>query len=200
MRGQVIGKLSRKNLSVYQNTLPVHSMRVSMNSGSNRKIIALILISAGVLALIAGHLVGDIFYSTSSRRICYRIRISQESRIWLEVRLYGRVGDRGVYSCPCFRLTSGGESLRVWYDSIEGGFPAVGLINNGDRVIVTGTFTRLVPSEESTSPYPSETGPLDPYAGVQEKPGVQEHFSIQRIEKLYRYYLDIPVLYVSHLS
>ncbi|MDI6877617.1 MAG: hypothetical protein QMC96_12710 [Methanomicrobiales archaeon] len=136
------------------------------------------------MVLIAGHIACDIF-TVSPPEGTVTVSEFLNSPVYdSEVRLSGRVGDRGVYSCPCFRLASGGESLMVWYDSIEGGFPAVGLINNGDRVIVTGTFTRLIPSEKSTSLYPSETRPLDPHLEVKENPRVQEHFSIKCIEKV----------------
>ena len=61
-----------------------------------------------------------------------------------EVKIYGEVGLLGELNCPCFELTSGGQTVQVWYDlmvendgterpgvSVEG-------ISNGDRIIVTG--------------------------------------------------------------
>jgi hypothetical protein len=61
-----------------------------------------------------------------------------------EVSIYGEVSALGELLCPCFMLTSGGETVDVWYDlmSEEPGTlrPAVSVegIENGDRVVVTG--------------------------------------------------------------
>lgn len=61
-----------------------------------------------------------------------------------KITIYGKVSLLGEVLCPCFELTSGGETLIVWYDlmveddgtqrppvSVEG-------IKNGDQVIITG--------------------------------------------------------------
>ena len=60
-----------------------------------------------------------------------------------QVSIYGRVSLLGELRCPCFELTSDGETILVWYArsvdddkgmtiiSIEG-------IENGDQVTVTG--------------------------------------------------------------
>ncbi len=61
-----------------------------------------------------------------------------------EVRIYGRVKSLGELFCPCFKLTSGGGEVLVWYDLMvinnETERPPVSVegINNGDWVIVTG--------------------------------------------------------------
>jgi len=67
-----------------------------------------------------------------------------------EVTIHGKVSLLGEVRCPCFELTSGGETVFVWYDlmleddgtqrppaSVEG-------IENGDWIIITG---ELRPSE-----------------------------------------------------
>jgi hypothetical protein len=61
-----------------------------------------------------------------------------------EVRIYGRVNSLGELFCPCFKLTSGGGEILVWYDLMvvdnETERPPVSVegIDNGDWVIVTG--------------------------------------------------------------
>jgi hypothetical protein len=57
-----------------------------------------------------------------------------------EVTIYGRVSLLGEIRCPCFELTSGGETVQVWYAWYEDGWPAVSVerMQNGDQVIVTG--------------------------------------------------------------
>ena len=61
-----------------------------------------------------------------------------------EVKVYGRVKDLGKIQCLCFFLTSGGESVQVWYDMMVENDgterPAVSVegIRNGDKVIVIG--------------------------------------------------------------
>jgi len=61
-----------------------------------------------------------------------------------EVTVIGTVGLLGELLCPCFELTSGGETMQVWYglmvenDGTERPSFDVGQISNGDRIIVTG--------------------------------------------------------------
>ena len=61
-----------------------------------------------------------------------------------EVKTYGKVIGLGELACSCFYLSSGGESVLVWYDTmIENDDtlrPPVNVqgINNGDKIIVTG--------------------------------------------------------------
>lgn len=61
-----------------------------------------------------------------------------------EVTVYGRVSVLGELLCPCFELTSGGETVLVWYDLMveDDGTerPAVSVegLENGDWVLVTG--------------------------------------------------------------
>lgn len=61
-----------------------------------------------------------------------------------EVTIFGTVGLLGELNCPCFELTSGGQTVMVWYDlMVENDGtqrPTVNVvgINNGDRIIVTG--------------------------------------------------------------
>ena len=61
-----------------------------------------------------------------------------------EVKIYGDVSGLGELACLCFFLTSGGESIQVWYDTMvenDGSVrPAVNVqgIQNGDKVIVVG--------------------------------------------------------------
>jgi hypothetical protein len=61
-----------------------------------------------------------------------------------EVTIYGKVTLLGELDCPCFELTSGGETVSVWYDLMveDDGTqrPAVSVegIENGDWVTVTG--------------------------------------------------------------
>jgi hypothetical protein len=67
-----------------------------------------------------------------------------------EVTIYGQVSALGELFCPCFALTSGGESVDVWYDLMSEGpgteWPAVNVegIDNGDQVVVVG---QLRPSD-----------------------------------------------------
>lgn len=57
-----------------------------------------------------------------------------------KVTIYGQVSQLGEIKCPCFELTSGGESVIVWYAWYEDEWPTVSVegIENGDQVIVTG--------------------------------------------------------------
>jgi len=60
------------------------------------------------------------------------------------VAVVGTVSELGELFCSCFRLTSGGQSVQVWYDTMTSDdgrqWPAVSVegISNGDEVIVTG--------------------------------------------------------------
>jgi len=62
----------------------------------------------------------------------------------IEIQIHGEVGLLGELFCPCFELTSDGQTLQVWYDlMVENDGtekPAVDVegIKNGDKVIVTG--------------------------------------------------------------
>lgn len=62
----------------------------------------------------------------------------------IEVKIYGEVGLLGELFCPCFELTSDGETVQVWYDlmvedsGIEWAPVSVEGIENGDWVIVAG--------------------------------------------------------------
>jgi hypothetical protein len=64
------------------------------------------------------------------------------------VTLEGTVGLLGELFCPCFELTSGGETVMVWYglmvedDGTEKPTVSVEGIENGDQVIVTGELKR----------------------------------------------------------
>ena len=61
-----------------------------------------------------------------------------------EMLIHGEVSLLGELFCPCFELTSDGQTLQIWYDiMVENDGterPAVDVreIKNGDRVIVTG--------------------------------------------------------------
>jgi hypothetical protein len=61
-----------------------------------------------------------------------------------EVTVYGQVALLGELLCPCFELSSGGETVQVWYDLMvdDDGTerPAVSVegIENGDWVLVSG--------------------------------------------------------------
>ena len=61
-----------------------------------------------------------------------------------ELKIEGSVSLLGELFCPCFELTSGGETLMVYYglmvedDSTERISVSVEGIENGDYVIVTG--------------------------------------------------------------
>jgi hypothetical protein len=61
-----------------------------------------------------------------------------------EVQVYGKVDALGELLCPCFTLTSGGETIEVWYglmvedDGTERPAVSVEGIENGDTVVVTG--------------------------------------------------------------
>jgi hypothetical protein len=62
----------------------------------------------------------------------------------VEVAVYGQVSLLGELFCPCFELSSGGQTLEVWYDLMtydDGAtWPPVRVdgIANGDWVTVTG--------------------------------------------------------------
>jgi len=64
------------------------------------------------------------------------------------VALQGKVSMLGEVLCTCFELSSGGNSVRVWYDTMieDDGteWPAVSVdhISNGDEVIVTGKLQK----------------------------------------------------------
>lgn len=61
-----------------------------------------------------------------------------------ELSVYGRVSLLGELFCPCFELTSEGETVQVWYglmvedDGRERPSVSVEGIENGDWVVVTG--------------------------------------------------------------
>jgi hypothetical protein len=61
-----------------------------------------------------------------------------------EVTVYGTVSSLGEVFCPCFELSSGGETIWVWYDLMveddgtERPSVSVERIENGDQVVVTG--------------------------------------------------------------
>jgi hypothetical protein len=61
-----------------------------------------------------------------------------------DVRIHGEVSLLGELLCPCFELTSGGETVHVWYglmvedDGTERPAVSVEGIENGDTVVVTG--------------------------------------------------------------
>lgn len=57
-----------------------------------------------------------------------------------EMKIYGQVSQLGEIKCPCFELTSGGESVMIWYAWYEDDLSRVSVegIENGDLVIVTG--------------------------------------------------------------
>jgi hypothetical protein len=67
-----------------------------------------------------------------------------DPRYEAEVRVYGQVSALGELLCPCFMLSSGGETLDVWYglmvedDGTERPPVSVEGIENGDWVVVTG--------------------------------------------------------------
>ena len=61
-----------------------------------------------------------------------------------QVKIYGEVKALGELACYCFFVSSGGESVQVWHDTMvenDGTVrPAVSVerIKNGDRIIVLG--------------------------------------------------------------
>lgn len=65
-----------------------------------------------------------------------------------EISLHGKVSELGELVCTCFKLTSGGDSITVWYDSMveDDGtrWPSVSVegIKNGDLVVVVGELKR----------------------------------------------------------
>lgn len=65
-----------------------------------------------------------------------------------EVRIYGKVSLLGESKSPYFELTSGGEKVKIWYDSMieDDGKKRTALsvkgIKNGDRVVVTGEIKK----------------------------------------------------------
>ncbi|UCG83590.1 MAG: hypothetical protein JSW38_01870 [Dehalococcoidia bacterium] len=88
-----------------------------------------------------------------------------------EVTIYGTVSLLGEVRCPCFELTSGGETLIVWYNlmveddgtqrppvSVEG-------IENGDRIIITGELRPTegqLPSRTFWASDIKRSGPVEP--------------------------------------
>ena len=74
--------------------------------------------------------------------------LSREPVYEAEVKVYGQVSLLGELFCPCFELSSDGETLNVWYDLMVAGDgtvrPAVSVdgIDNGDWVVVTGELQR----------------------------------------------------------
>jgi hypothetical protein len=63
-----------------------------------------------------------------------------------EVRITGTVSLLGELFCPCFRLSSGGQNLEVWYalmvEDNGTAWPEVSMegIENGDSLIITGVL------------------------------------------------------------
>jgi len=63
-----------------------------------------------------------------------------------EITIYGKVSLLNELFCPCFALTSNGETVQVWYDLMvendDAERPSVSVegVSNGDTVIVTGEF------------------------------------------------------------
>ena len=61
-----------------------------------------------------------------------------------EVTIYGKVSDLGELLCTCFILSSGGQSIHVWYDTMvenDGTVrPKVDVMeySNGDELVVIG--------------------------------------------------------------
>ena len=61
-----------------------------------------------------------------------------------EVTIYGEVSLLGELFCPCFELTSGGETVMVWYDLMveDDGTerPAIHVedVRNGSQIMVVG--------------------------------------------------------------
>ena len=60
------------------------------------------------------------------------------------VRIHGEVGGYSEVACRCFGLTSGGETIIVWYDTMVENDGTIRPpankheFDNGDRVIVIG--------------------------------------------------------------
>lgn len=87
-----------------------------------------------------------------------------------EVIIYGQVSLLGELFCPCFALTSGGQTVMVWYDlMVEDGAtqrPPVSVegIENGDWVVVTGELRPShgqVPSDTFWASNIEELEPVD---------------------------------------
>lgn len=88
-----------------------------------------------------------------------------------EVTLYGIVSLLGEVLCPCFELTSGGETLTVWYNSMiedDGtGRPPVSVdgIDNGDQVTITGELRPTggqLPTATFWASNINKSGPVEP--------------------------------------
>lgn len=68
------------------------------------------------------------------------------------VAVVGEVSELGELFCPCFKLTSGGKSVQVWYDLMMNDdgteMPAVSVegIQNGDWVLISGKLTPRDPN------------------------------------------------------
>jgi predicted secreted protein len=115
------------------------------------------------------------------------------------VTVEGKVSLLGELFCPCFELTSGGESIQVWYDLMvdEDGNerPPVSVdgINNGDWVIVTGELKPsdgLLPSKTFWATDIQKTQRVEP--GMTEVPAPIHEVEIQIAESLpVQYFLRV---------
>ena len=60
------------------------------------------------------------------------------------VYVTGTISDLGMLNCPCFHLTSGGETISVWYNMMveddRSELPAVDVsgLSNGEEVVLYG--------------------------------------------------------------
>jgi len=116
----VYDMISRKDPNVIDHVVTA----VTVEGGEVREVTHSAGLPAGIMTV--GELAADQLYETP-------------------VTLIGRVSLLGQLNCPCFNLTSGGESIEVWYDLMveddRTELPAVsvGGIENGDIVLVDGT-------------------------------------------------------------
>ena len=88
-----------------------------------------------------------------------------------EVTVYGIVSLLGEVRCPCFQLTSGGQTLIVWYnlmvedDGTQRPPVSVDGIENGDNVFITGEL-RSIDSQHSSGTFWAsdikKSGPVEP--------------------------------------
>jgi hypothetical protein len=112
------------------------------------KILALIavclLIVGGITGVVVAYANDDESQNETPQDVLSVAELLENSIYDTEFTVQGTVGSLGEVFCPCFELSSGGETIWVWYDlmvdddgterpsvSVEG-------IENGDQVVVTG--------------------------------------------------------------
>ena len=104
----------------------------------------LVLAALGVLALLVGACASEPVSEEKPEGAMTVAELLANPIYDTEVTISGTVGALGELSCPCLELTSGGETVNVWYDLMVDNDgterPPVSVqgMENGDKIIITG--------------------------------------------------------------